>query len=250
MLRVWTREMISLALPTPCPGCGGGRAGLCPACVVVLCGSRPRRVRPVPRPPGLPRVHAAAPYRDQARAVLLAHKERGALMLVGPLGRALALSAAAAIGPRGGTGPPSRGDPVPAPGAVARAAPARPVLLVPVPSARAAVRGRGHDPVRRMARVAAGWLRRWGAEARMRPVLRQRRAVADQSGLPAARRAANLAGALVVRHGALRRDDPVLLVDDLVTTGASLAEAARAVRAAGAAVLGAAVVAGPPDEWF
>jgi hypothetical protein len=61
-------------------------------------------------------------------------------------------------------------------------------------------------------------------------VLRQRRAVADQSGLNSRQRLANLAGALEVAGGGRRllADAPVVLVDDLMTTGASLAEAARA----------------------
>jgi hypothetical protein len=111
------------------------------------------------------------------------------------------------------------------------------VLLVPVPSARRAVRARGHDPARRIALAAAGELRRTGTSARVLAVLRQRHAVADQSGLGARQRRDNLAGALAVVPGGarlLRGRGPVVLVDDLMTTGASLAEAARAVREADA----------------
>ena len=109
-----------------------------------------------------------------------------------------------------------------------------PVLLVPVPSARSTVRARGHDPARRIALAAAGELRRSGTPARVVAVLRQRRWVADQSGLNSRERLDNLAGALEVVAGGARLlvGGPVVLVDDLMTTGASLREAARAVREA------------------
>ncbi|MCX5363121.1 ComF family protein [Streptomyces sp. NBC_00124] len=119
------------------------------------------------------------------------------------------------------------------------------VLLVPVPSARRVVGARGHDPARRIALAAAGELRRSGVAARVVGVLRQRRAVADQSGLDSRERLENLAGALeVVRGGGrLLLGGPVVLVDDLMTTGASLTEAARAVRAATATAPAAEAVA-------
>lgn len=111
------------------------------------------------------------------------------------------------------------------------------VLLVPVPSAPKAVRTRGHDPARRIALAAAGELRGAGLSVRVAAVLRQRRVVADQSGLNSRQRLENLVGALAVVPGGARVlcGGSVVLVDDLVTTGASLAEAARAVRAAVAA---------------
>jgi len=79
--------------------------------------------------------------------------------------------------------------------------------------------------------------------ARVDPVLRVRRRVADQSGLGATERRANVAGALGLRPGAAARlGGPVILVDDIVTTGSTLAEAARALRASRARVVGAAVI--------
>ncbi|MER6161092.1 ComF family protein [Streptomyces sp. NPDC001868] len=207
-MRGWWQDLTDLVLPAECGGCGRPRAVLCPECRAALTGAAPCRVRPEPEPSGLPVVHAAAPYEDAVRATLIAHKERGALALAGPLGTALAGAVQA-----GGGGP---------------------VLLVPVPSARRAVRARGHDPARRIALAAAGELRRTGTPARVAGVLRQRRAVADQSGLDSRQRLDNLAGALEVAAGGTRLlgGGAVVLVDDLMTTGASLAEAARAVRAA------------------
>lgn len=142
-------------------------------------------------------------------------------------------------------------------GAPFRSGAAAPVLLVPVPSARGVVRARGHDPARRIALAAAGELRRSGTPARVVAVLRQRRWVADQSGLNSRQRLDNLAGALEVVAGGARLlvGGQVVLVDDLMTTGASLREAARAVREAitcggpgGAVGAAAAVYAGVSRE--
>lgn len=218
---------------------------LCPECRAVLSGTAPSRVRPVPEPSGLPVVHAAATYEDEARAVLLAHKERGALALAAPLGTALAGAVRAGLRDARADGGDMSGRAVRSPGRQARAFGAEagrstggddaPVLLVPVPSARGAVRARGHDPARRIALAAASELRRTGTPARVLAVLRQGRAVADQSGLNSRQRLDNLAGALTVAPGGGRLlvgGGPVVLVDDLMTTGASLAEAARALRAA------------------
>lgn len=223
-MRGWWQDLSDLVLPAECGGCGRPRAVLCARCRTALSGAAPRRVRPEPEPAGLPVTHAAARYADEVRATLLAHKERGALALTRPLGEALAgavregLREAARPGSVGFVGQ-ARGD---------RGA----VLLVPVPSAPRAVRARGHDPALRIARAAAGVLRRQGVPASVLPALRQRRKVADQSELDARQRLANLAGALAVAPGCgrLLRGGQVVLVDDLMTTGASLAEAARAVR--------------------
>lgn len=203
-------DLLDLVLPRSCAGCGVPGRALCAGCEACL--RRPHRHRPDPCPPGLPPLVAAASYDGVARAVLLAHKERGRLGLVRPLGSALA----AAVGQLG----------VP-PG----------IVLVPVPSAPAVVRARGHDHARRLAATAARSLPR----ARARPLLVATRAVADQSGLDSAGRAANLSGALRARRPLTGL--AVVVVDDVVTTGATLVEAARALRAGGADVVGCAVVA-------
>ncbi|MEU3254891.1 ComF family protein [Streptomyces sp. NPDC006997] len=251
MRGLW-RDLTDLVLPDDCGGCGRPRTLLCPECRAALSGVEPRRVRPEPEPPGLPVVYAAAGYSDEVRAVLLAHKERGALALARPLGVALAGAVRAGLvrawrdraeqGDRGERGGAAYGGQ----GAVGGE-----VLLVPVPSARAAVRARGHDPVRRIALAAAGELRRTGTSARVLAALRQRRAVADQAGLDSRQRLENLAGALTVAPGGagLLRGRAVVLVDDLMTTGASLAEGARAVRVGvGTGVGGEGEGGGPPEE--
>ncbi|MGW2079747.1 ComF family protein [Streptomyces sp. NPDC001939] len=279
-MRGWLQDLGDLVLPAECGGCGRPRTALCARCGDALYGGAPGRVRPSPEPPGLPVVHAAAPYQDAVRAVLLAHKERGALGLAEPLGAALAGAVRAGLSEAGGGGGGGGGGPVggrtqadgrtadgraqahartqvrargvrgqantptqPAARIQARiqpltqppTQPSTPLLLVPVPSARKAVRARGHDPARRIAYAAAAELRRAGVPARVLAALRQRRAVADQAGLDSRGRLANLAGALEVPAGAralLASGGRIVLVDDVMPTGASLAEAARAIRAA------------------
>lgn len=266
-MRGWWQEISDLVLPADCAGCGRPGGTLCDRCRGALRGSGARRVEPSPAPPGLPVVHAAVEYVDEARAVLLAHKERGALRLARPLGEALARAVRAAC-PGGGPGAGPRGRSAVGSGAVCGARPGTrqetrpgtrpgagpgarpcgaPLLLVPVPSARRSVGARGHDPARRIALAAAGVLRADGRAARVPAVLCQRRRVTDQSGLDARQRRVNVTGALgaVPGGGRLLVAGPVVVVDDLMTTGASLAEAARAVTAAGGLVIGAAVVAAP-----
>ncbi|WP_405582251.1 ComF family protein [Streptomyces sp. NBC_01190] len=225
-MRGWWQEITGLVLPVDCAGCGLPRTELCERCAGLLGGAATvRRVRPSPEPPGLPPVYATGRYGDEVRAVMLAHKERGALGLARPLGAALAA-------------------------AVRRVGVVGPLLLVPVPSARRAVAQRGHDAIARMARAAARELRGQGGQVRAVAVLGQRRPVLDQSGLTAAERLVNLSGAVAAGGSRLPLLGvaPVVLVDDLMTTGVSLTVAARAVTVAGGRVAGAAVVAGP-NEW-
>lgn len=205
-------DALDLLLPRRCAGCGGaggrGPGALCAGCTTLLRGL-PRSYGPSPAPPGLPRCWSATDYAGVARRVILAYKERGRTALAAPLAACLAGVAEAAL--RGRTGR---------------------VVLVPVPSARAARRARGHDPVGALAARTARLLAARGRPAVAAPVLGQRRRVADQAGLGAASRAANL-------RGAFRAAGPVppglcVLVDDVVTTGATLAEAARALGEAGA----------------
>ncbi len=202
--------LLDLVLPRACAGCDLPGDQLCTVCRGYLAGVRPRRTAPDPCPPGLPLLWAAGSYEGVLRGLLVGHKERGQLALARPLGGLLARAVGAL----------DAGD----------------VLLVPVPSSRAAVRARGHDHALRLARSAATQ-----AGLSAAPLLRPTRAVSDQAGLDTAGRAANLFGALAACRplGGL----PVVVVDDVVTTGATLVEAARALRAGGALVRGSAVVA-------
>ncbi|MBC6464874.1 ComF family protein [Actinomadura alba] len=229
-------------LPQACAGCERARVPLCRACAGRL--SAPAwPARPSPAPGGLPPPWAVADYEGAVRAVILAYKESGRTGLARPLGSALARSAYAAAGDGAGPWPVGSGEAgFRLAGGEGRAA-SRPVWLVPVPSARAATRRRGHDPLRGITIAAVAALRRCGVPARRLSVLRQIRPVADQSMLSAVERAENLSGALAVARPGAVEGLRVIVVDDVLTTGATLAEAARALRAAGAVVSAAAVVA-------
>ena len=213
--------LVDLVLPSTCAGCGVDGPALCPVCAAPLRGPA-HPTRPDPPPVGLPPAWAVATYAGPVRAAVVAHKEEGRRALCHPLAEALARSVGAAAA--GASGP---------------------VLLVPAPSRGAAVRARGHDPTRRLARDAGALLRRDGLDLDVVTGLRVRPGTLDQAGLSAAERSANVAGAMrVTRPGArLVRGRTVVVVDDVVTSGATLAEAARSLRAAGADVAGAAVVA-------
>jgi predicted amidophosphoribosyltransferase len=217
--------LLDLVLPQSCAGCAGP-GPWCRPCAGVLCSAAAHPlgpVRPDPVPPGFPRAAAAAVYDGAVRGALLAHKERGRLTLVRPLGAALAAAVDCLDPPPG-------------------------VLLIPVPSRAAVVRERGHDHARRLAAVAARALSAGGRPARAAPGLRPARTVRDQSGLDAQGRAANLARAFEASTR-LPAGTLVVVVDDVVTTGASLTEATRALSAAGLVVHGAATVAATIRRW-
>ncbi len=221
--------LLDLALPQACAGCRLPGVRWCRNCGAEVGGWAAQPLgptRPDPPPAGFPAwATAAAPYDGVLRAALLAYKEQGRRDLAGSLGALLSAAVDALVEP------------------------GRPVLLVPVPSSRAAVRRRGYDHADRLAAAAVRALTR--RPARLAPLLAVRRTVADQAGLGSVQRARNLAGALQPRRGgavglaadAAAHGWAVVLVDDVVTTGATLAEAARAVSAAGLVVQGAATVA-------
>lgn len=111
--------------------------------------------------------------------------------------------------------------------------------LVPVPSARRAVRERGLDTVATMASRAASLLVGAGMDVRTVSGLRLVRRTQDQGELRSDQRMKNLADSMEAIH--IR--GWIVVVDDVVTTGASLAEATRALTSAGCDVRGMATVA-------
>jgi predicted amidophosphoribosyltransferase len=216
---------LDLLLGASCVGCGRPGRLLCPDCAADL-PSQPYPCWPTPTPAGLAEPWAAAPYDGTVRALVLGLKERRLLALARPLAALLAAAVAAEL-------------------------PRRPVLLVPVPSRRASVRARGHDPTWTVTAGAAQLLRRSGLPARSVRLLRVRPGVRDQSGLDAVARAANLSGAMRCPGARVRRvlreGVPTIVVcDDVITTGSTAREAQRALEAAGLPVARLAAVAATP----
>jgi predicted amidophosphoribosyltransferase len=217
--------LADLVLPRNCAGCGRPGAVLCRWCSPHL--AAPRLAAPRRFPEGFPPTVAAGAYAGPVRSAVLAFKEHGRAELAGPLGTALALAVVAVTGALPGR---------------------RPVLLVPVPSSRAALRTRGRDHVRELTRSAVGELAAAGLPVTVAGLLRRRGRVLDSAGLSAAQRRANLAGSFALAgsppSGAL-----LVLVDDVVTSGATLTEAAAvldsATRRSDPPVLAAVVAATP-----
>ena len=219
-----------LVWPVACPGCDRQDVAFCTACRWSLAAPPWGTVELAA--PQAPPVRAAASYDGAPRRLLLAWKERGRHDLAPLLADALRRAGEGAL-----------------PGALLSGAllpgvRSGPLVLVPVPSTRAAVRARGDDLVADLARRWARSLRGRGLPVRVDPVLALRAGAGDQVGRGAAERAAARRGALRLRGAPPAR---CLLVDDVVTTGSTLAEAARVLSGAGARVLGGVVVlAAPP----
>ncbi|NRQ34757.1 ComF family protein [Nonomuraea sp. NN258] len=221
-------SLLDLLLPQTCVGCGASGPRCCARCLAELAAA-PRPRPPECPPAGLPVCWSAADYAGAARRVVVAYKERGESALAAALADVLAytVTRAVAAAPRPGDGGRRR------------------LVLVPVPSAVRSLRTRGHDPVGRLARLAARRLNAYGeCRAEVWPALAHRRRVADQAGLSRTERRGNLTGSLWVPNpGESPSAANVLLVDDIVTTGATLAEAARALRRSGAVASAAVTVA-------
>ncbi len=220
MVRGWD-GFVDLVLGGRCAGCTRPGVTLCGRCRRLLTGLTPFRAWPDPSPPGLAPPTAAAPYAGELRNLILAHKEHARYALARPLGELLANAVMAALEPR------------------------RAAWVCPVPSPRATVRKRGHDPLGRITKAAVRSLRRQGIDARTADALRVVGRPDDQAGLSAERRTANLDGAFGLRSRWAETliGQPVLLVDDVITTGSTLTEACRALETRGIQVLGCALLA-------
>jgi predicted amidophosphoribosyltransferase len=216
-----------LVLGGSCVGCGTPGRPLCRRCRASL-PLRGRPCWPTPTPPGLALPFAAGDYAGLLKVMVNAHKEDGVFSLASPLGTVLAAVVRDLLAPDGSDG-----------SDVGSA----PVWLVPVPSRRAVVRRRGHDPLLRVTRTAARVLRQGAVPASVHRLLLPCGRVRDQALLGAADRAANLASSMSCRRVTLSPGALVVVVDDVITTGATAREAQRALEQAGVPVTGVAAVA-------
>jgi predicted amidophosphoribosyltransferase len=225
-------SLADLALPGSCAVCGRPEQPLCPACtedVAGQCFPEPRPVRPDPPPRGMPSCVAVGAYAGALARAVAAYKDHDRRDLAPLLGGLAGTSVTAAL-----AGNPAylacldRG--------------LGPVLVVPAPSSKGAMRRRGDAPLNALARQAVRGFA--PPEVVVVDVLRLRRRVLDQAGLSARARAANLEHAMEAESRPARHVSGRLCIvfDDVLTTGATVAEAARALRAEGASEVLAATV--------
>lgn len=209
-------EALVLVMPIECAGCGEPDIAVCEVCAALL--------RPVVRRRGSgSAVCSGLSFEGVPARILRALKEDGRTGLARDLAPALRAAVEEAVHAASGPG-------------ASRASSIGSVVVVPIPTSRAAYRRRGYRVVELVARRAG---------LRCVRLLRSSRVTADQRGLDRAARRRNVAGSLVARDAVGLR---VVLIDDVVTTGATLEEASRALRAAGAEVIGAATIAATPRQ--
>ena len=203
-------EALTLILPVSCAGCDEADVALCEDCARQLAPRVAQRRLDAP-------VWSGMPFDGVPARVLRALKEEGRTGLARALAPGLASATRAAFD-----------------AASARAGTAETVVLVPVPTSRAAFRRRGYRVVELVAQRAGLPCRR---------LLVPSRRTADQRELGREDRRRNVRDSLRARGAAGVR---VIVLDDVVTTGATLQEAFRALREGGAIVLGAATIAATP----
>lgn len=201
------QEAFALLLPVSCAGCGASDVALCHTCRDEL---RPSvQVRTAH---GV-RVASGLQLTETSRAVLRAIKRDHRTSLIHALVPAVtaALDVATIGAPR--------------------------CALVPIPPTKRAMRRRGFDTVKLLAR---------GAHVPVVSALTYARTPDDQRGLSELQRVHNMHDAFSVRARALVGVPAVIIFDDVVTTGATIGAATRALERAGIPVFGAITAVSTP----
>lgn len=231
------RDVVDLAWPSNCLGCGAWGPSWCATCDAGLC-CEAFTVR-AHHAPELD-VAVAAAFDGPLREAITAFKDRGrsdgldVLVRLARRSLARALTDATLEDAALGTGP---------------SAGAGPLVLVPIPSRAAAYRERGRFPLGELCDAVC----RGTSLVSGRSLLRHRdRGVADQARLTLAERRRNVEGAFRIEprtaERLVRAGARVVLFDDVVTSGATLAAAHATLQRAGVRVVAVAALAATPHE--
>lgn len=132
---------------------------------------------------------------------------------------------------------------------IVKKSPQRPLLIVPIPSSRRAIRQRGesflHPIMNNVIDIAHRNSRNWA----WKEILMHQKRVRDQAGLNSRERTLNVRGVFAVRDEVVA-DRPIIVVDDVITTGATLRNAISALNERKMTVLGASTACASAHQFL
>lgn len=132
---------------------------------------------------------------------------------------------------------------------IVKKSPQLPLLIVPIPSSRRAIRQRGesflHPIMNNVIDIAHRNSRNWA----WKEILMHKKRVRDQAGLNSGERTLNVRGVFAVRDEVVA-DRPIIVVDDVITTGATLRNAISALNERKMTVLGASTACASAHQFL
>jgi len=132
---------------------------------------------------------------------------------------------------------------------IVKKSPQLPLLIVPIPSSRIAIRQRGesflHPIMNNVIDIAHRNSRNWT----WKEILMHKKRVRDQAGLNSRERTLNVRGVFAVRDEVVA-DRPIIVVDDVITTGATLRNAISALNERKMTVLGASTACASAHQFL